>query len=45
MPVYKSSKGTYKIKNVKGEHKTKESANRQLAAVKASQAAAKKKKK
>lgn len=44
MPIYKTSKGTYKIKNVKGEHKTKASAQKQLAAVKASQASEKKKK-
>lgn len=45
MPIKKTSKGTYKVQNVNGEHKTKKGAQKQLAAVKISQAKAKKNKK
>ena len=44
MPIRKT-KGGYKIDNVKGKSKTKKSATKRLKAIKANQAASKKKKK
>lgn len=42
MPI-KKTKGGYKIANVKGKSKTKKSATKRLRAIKANQAASKKK--